>query len=165
MGILKNIGVREGKDRVNEEVAYNIARAYVTLDNYITAFLAPYNLSPAKFNILIATKHVGMEKGIQQNAISKILFVTTSNITRMIDKLEKDGYVERVEKIGDRRINLIKITRKGSDLLDAIWPHYKEKVDRFIESLLSGTEKKQLNKLLEKFNGVAFKERYEKKDI
>ena len=154
MSIFRELGMREGKDRINEEVVYNIARAYTLIENHVTQFLAAYNLSPAKFNILLAAKHVGKEKGVPQNAISKLLLVTTSNITRMIDKLEKDEYVKRLNQKGDRRVNLIKITKKGSDLLDAIWPHYKEKVDKSVGSILSNPEKVQMNKLLEKFKGI-----------
>ena len=113
MGIFRELGMREGKDRINEEVVYNIARAYTLIENYATKFLATYNLSSAKFNIMLVVKHAGKEKGIAQNAISKLLLVTTSNMTRMIDKIEQDGYVERLNHKGDRRVNLIKITKKG----------------------------------------------------
>jgi len=151
MNIFHELGVREGKDRMNEEVIYNVARAYAIIDTFISKFLETYNLSPAKFNILLMVKHVGRDKGIPQQEISKLLLVTTSNTTRMIDKLEKNEYVERAHKEGDRRVNLIRITKKGSDLLDAIWPHYKEKVNKFIESQFGKGDIHQLNKLLEKF--------------
>lgn len=154
MNIFHQLGVREGKDRMNEEVIYNIARAYTIIDNFISKFLETYNLSPAKFNILLMVKHVGKDKGIPQQEISKLLLVTTSNMTRMIDKLEKDEYVERLHQEGDRRVNLIKITKKGSDLLNAIWPHYKEKIDNLVESTFSKGEKNQLNKTLEKFKDI-----------
>ena len=154
MNIFHQLGVREGKDRMNEEVIYNIARAYTIIDNFISKFLETYNLSPAKFNILLMVKHVGKDEGIPQQEISKLLLVTTSNMTRMIDKLEKDEYVERLHQEGDRRVNLIKITKKGSDLLNAIWPHYKEKIDNLVESTFSKGEKNQLNKTLEKFKDI-----------
>lgn len=154
MNIFHELGVREGKDRMNEEVIYNIARAYTIIDTFISRFLETYNLSPAKFNILLMVKHVGKDKGIPQQEISKLLLVTTSNMTRMIDKLEKDEYVERVNQEGDRRVNLIKITKKGSDLLNAIWPHYKGKIDGLVESTFSKGEKNQLNKTLEKFKDI-----------
>jgi DNA-binding MarR family transcriptional regulator len=120
----------------------------------VAKFLTTYNLSPGKFNIMLAAKHAGKEKGIAQNAISKLLLVTTSNMTRMLDKLEKDGYVQRIDQAGDRRVHLIKITKKGSDLLDAIWPHYKEEIDKMISSMFEKSEKSQLNKLLEKFKSI-----------
>ena len=154
MNIFHELGLREGKDRMNEEVIYNVARAYTIIDNFIGKFLDTYNLGPAKFNILLMVKHVGKDKGISQQEISKLLLVTTSNMTRMIDKLEKDEYVERIDQEGDRRVNLIRITRKGSDLLNAIWPHYKEKIDSLIGSSFSKSEKNQLNKMLEKFKYI-----------
>lgn len=154
MGIFRDLGIREGDDRRNEEVIYNIARAYTIIDNHISRFLSTYNMSPAKFNILLAVKHVGKDQGMPQNEISKALLVTTSNMTRMIDKLEHDEYVERIAQEGDRRVNLIRITKKGSDLLNAIWPHYKDKVDRFIGSFIQDKEKSGLNVILERFKDI-----------
>jgi len=150
MSYFKELGIRQGADRVNEEVIYNIARAYSLIDRSVTSLLSGYDLSPAKFNILLVVKHLGGDKGIPQNGISAHLLVTTSNMTRMIDKLQKDKYVERAEQKGDRRVNLIKITKKGSDLLDDIWPHYKAKIDSVVSSVFSDTEKETINKLLEK---------------
>lgn len=152
MSIFRELGVREGKDRVNEEVIYNIAKAYTVIDNIISGFLSKYDLSPAKFNILLMIKHVGLNKGISQNEISKRLLVTTSNITHMIDKLEKEKYVERISQKGDRRVNLIRITKKGAALLDSIWPQYKEKVNAMISKIYLDKEKKTLIDLLDRMD-------------
>ena len=151
MSIFRQLGIREGEDRINEEVVYNIVRAYSLIDGKMSRFLATYNMSPAKFNILLAVKHIGKEKGIPQQEISKALLVTTSNMTHMIDKLEKESLVGRLSQAGDRRVNLIRITKKGSDLLDAVWPHYKKMVDGLIGSAYSAKEKKEINKLMGKF--------------
>jgi DNA-binding MarR family transcriptional regulator len=154
MNIFHELGLKENTDRINEEIIYNTAHAYTFIDAFVGQLLSAYKLSTAKFNILMVVKHIGSEKGLSQHEISKLLFVTTSNMTRMIDKLEKSGYVKRINQEGDRRVNLIKITKEGSELLDAIWPHYKDRVDKLMESQFSKTEKHQLNKLLEKFKRV-----------
>ncbi|MBN2120772.1 MAG: MarR family transcriptional regulator [Candidatus Omnitrophica bacterium] len=151
MGIFRELGIRGGKDRINEEVVYTIARSYVFLEQAISNFLSKYNLTPAKFNILLMAKHRGNGKGLPQNEISKLLLVTTSNITRMVDKLEKDNYVERLAKKGDRRVNLIKITGKGSVLLDEIWPHYETMLDNLIVSQFSDQDKRAMVNLLDRF--------------
>ncbi|MBL7131476.1 MAG: MarR family transcriptional regulator [Candidatus Omnitrophica bacterium] len=148
MSILRELGVREGKDRINEEVIYSIANAYMHIDRIISAQLAKNKLSPAKFNILLMVKHVGKEKGLAQNEISKLLLVTTSNVTRMIDKLEKEGLAIRVLVKGDRRIKRIKITEKGSGLLDKVWPLYKDNVDFFVGDIFQKSEKQNLINLL-----------------
>jgi DNA-binding MarR family transcriptional regulator len=150
MSIFRELGMREGKDRVNEELVYNIAKVYGLIEAEIKSVLAEYDLSPAKFNILLVVKHVGGKNGISQNNISSQLLVTTSNITRMLDKLEKDKLVLRSPLPGDRRVNLIKITEKGSYLLDKAWGPYKSKIDKKISGSLSINELNLLIKTLEK---------------
>ena len=48
--------------------------------------------------------------------LSRNLFVTPSNITGIIDRLEKKMLVERIKKVGDRRVTLITLTEAGNDL-------------------------------------------------
>ena len=150
MNIFRELGVWEGKDRINEEVVYTIARAYAFLDQSISRFLSPHNLTPAKFNILLIVRHKGKDSGLAQKEISKLLLVTTSNITRMVDKLEKEDYVQRIAKQGDRRVNLIKITEKGINILDEIWPRYKIMVDELISSHFSEQEKQTISSVLQR---------------
>jgi DNA-binding MarR family transcriptional regulator len=48
--------------------------------------------------------------------LSRNLFVTPSNITGIIDRLEKKRLVERIKKKGDRRVALITLTNSGKEL-------------------------------------------------
>jgi DNA-binding MarR family transcriptional regulator len=48
--------------------------------------------------------------------LSRNLFVTPSNITGIIDRLEKKQFVERIKKEGDRRVALITLTQAGQEL-------------------------------------------------
>ena len=48
--------------------------------------------------------------------LSRTLFVTPSNITGIIDRLEKKQFVERTRKEGDRRVALITLTESGREL-------------------------------------------------
>jgi len=49
-------------------------------------------------------------------ALSRLMYVTPSNMTGIIDRLEKKGLVERVRKEGDRRIALIVLTENGKEM-------------------------------------------------
>ncbi|MBW1841445.1 MAG: MarR family transcriptional regulator [Deltaproteobacteria bacterium] len=49
-------------------------------------------------------------------ALSRTLYVTPSNITGIIDRLEKKDLVERIRKEGDRRVAMITLTEKGEAL-------------------------------------------------
>ncbi len=56
-------------------------------------------------------------KGPMSSAdLSRNLFVTPSNITGIIDRLEKKQLVERIKKEGDRRVALITLTDTGNEL-------------------------------------------------
>ena len=48
--------------------------------------------------------------------LSRALYVTPSNITGIIDRLEKKGLAERKRKEGDRRVALITLTEAGAEL-------------------------------------------------
>ena len=152
MSIFSELGIRDGKDRAKEELLYNLAACYALLERKITQFLAPCGLSPVKMNALLMIKHIGGREGLPQVDIGTRMIVSAGNITRLIDRLEKEKLVERVSKSGDKRVKIIRITKKASDLLDRVWPVYKKQVEKIISlssmdvikagNLLSGLREK-----------------------
>ena len=132
MSIFLELGIRDGKDRIKEEVLYNLAACYALAEKKVTQVLAPYNLSPVKMNVLLMIKHVGKKEGLSQAEIGKRMIVSASNITHLIDRLENNKLVKRTALQGDRRVKVICITKNGSDLLDTVWPVYKKEVEGMI---------------------------------
>jgi DNA-binding MarR family transcriptional regulator len=118
MTVLKGFGVSSGQNKHYEEAVYSVTLINNIINKNISSQYARFNLTPGKFNILMVVKHVGKEKGIKQVEISKNLILTPSNITKLIDKLEKDKLVHRSAPLGDRRVNIVTITEKGSKLVD-----------------------------------------------
>jgi len=53
---------------------------------------------------------------VSSASLSRELCVTPSNITGIIDRLEKKGLVQRARKEGDRRVALIRLTEAGDQL-------------------------------------------------
>lgn len=135
MSIFRELGIKDGKDRLNEELLYNLGYCYVVLEKKIAEILSPYGLSPIKMNALLIIKHVGKNKGLSQSELSKKMIVTAGNITGLIDRLQKERLVERSSLKNDRRVKILKITPKGSNLLEKVWPLYKRTVDQIISSI------------------------------
>lgn len=54
--------------------------------------------------------------------------VTSSNITYIVDKLEKKGLVTRKPCVHDRRVIYACITEKGKELIEQILPMIEEKL-------------------------------------
>lgn len=142
MNMLERFYINTGKDNFREGAIYALACAYSHIEKEIADYLRPANLTPAKFNAMMVIKHVGKEKGLSQIEIGRRLIVTASNMTRLLDRLDKEGFIERCTRQGDRRVNLIKISKRGSGILDKVWPGYYTKILNVANSMNSEDLKK-----------------------
>jgi len=88
-------------------------------------------------------------KGLPLSEIAERLLVSGGNITGIIDRLERDGYVHRVRDKVDRRVVKALLTEKGFELYKSFLPKYKEIMNR-INSGLTFQERRQLQRLLKK---------------
>lgn len=138
---LKQFGICQENSSIQEITIYGIAYLYSLIDNKISNYLKEFDLSPAKFNTLMIIKHEGKENGLSQVDICKKLLVTASNITKLLDRLDKDQLIIKLTQKDDRRVNLIKISNKGSDLLDQVWPGYL----KIIKDLSGSISSEELN--------------------
>lgn len=148
MTIFSELGVREGADRLDEEVAYNLAEIYARGYARLARCLAPHGLTPAALNVLLMVRYVGGGDGLSQRAISERMIVSTSNVTGMVDRLERQRLVERVPDPDDRRVNRVRVTAAGTALLDRLWPGYVEEIRAFLAPVPAG-ERKNLAQLLD----------------
>ena len=98
----------------------------------------------------MVAKHLGGIKGISQIELGDKLFVTAANITKLIDGLEKKGLVRRFPLENDRRVNLIKITEAGSQLLDDIWIKHVKAINAILKDFPENKRRK-FNVFLEHF--------------
>ena len=149
MSIYKEMGFRPEKESASEAALYNVARTFTLLNRLFQRHYSQFDLTPAKLNVLMLVKHVGGEDGLPQREIAKRLIISGSDVTGLIDRLEKDGLLARGGASNDRRIKLVKITSKGAALLDRLWPAHMERVESVMSSL-SRKEQQQLIALLTK---------------
>ncbi len=77
------------------------------------------------------------------------LGVTATNITALVDALEKDGMVERIAHPTDRRVTLIQLTAKAHKTISFGCTEFKEKVSALFTDF-SAAEQEQFFKLLMK---------------
>lgn len=88
-----------------------------------------YGLTGPQSSVL---RILGRQGPMSSANLSRRLYVTPSNITGIIDRLEKKGLVARIRKEGDRRVALINLTEAGQELSQSI-PDSIE--NRFISEL------------------------------
>ena len=104
------------------------------------------DLTYSQFAVLEALYHLG---GMTQGEISAKVLKSGSNMTTVIDNLERDGLVRRERDGKDRRVIHVHLTEAGKGKIEAVLPgHVNALVDEF--SVLSAQEQKQLGELCKK---------------
>jgi MarR family 2-MHQ and catechol resistance regulon transcriptional repressor len=104
------------------------------------------DLTWSQFAVLEALYHLGP---MTQGEISAKVLKSGSNITTVIDNLERDGMVRRERDTEDRRVIHVHITDKGHGKIEAVLPvHVAALVEEF--SVLTPGEQETLGELCKK---------------
>jgi DNA-binding MarR family transcriptional regulator len=74
--------------------------------------------------------------------------------SRLVDRLERAGLVERLGCPEDKRGRLILITGTGRDLRQRMWPAYARAIERYVGAKLTDDEANQLTELLGRLSDV-----------
>ena len=71
-------------------------------------------ISHLMFEVLLILGRAG-EPGLSMRAIAQEQVLTTGGVTRLVDRMEAAGLVERVDDPGDRRGRLVRLTPLGEE--------------------------------------------------
>jgi MarR family 2-MHQ and catechol resistance regulon transcriptional repressor len=99
-----------------------LLRTAEALWNASRRFFERWQISPSQFNLLnLLRDH---PDGCTQIELSRQLIMHRSNVTGLIDRLEKRGLVRRADSATDRRAWRVALTPAGQRLVRGILPHY-----------------------------------------
>jgi MarR family 2-MHQ and catechol resistance regulon transcriptional repressor len=96
--------------------------------NASRVFFERWDLGPSQFNVLNLLLQTS--EGLSQTELSRQLIMHRSNITGLVDRLEKRGLVRRQDAAADRRAYRVVLTPAGAELVLEILPQYYEGTDR-----------------------------------
>ncbi len=109
-------------------------RAKAEIGRVIHRELRERGLTGAQLAILRVLAEAGSE-GIKLNDISHRLYVTSGNVTGLVDRLEEGGYLARAPHPEDRRITLAVLTAGGRELFEEIYPPHVARVQNLMSAL------------------------------
>ncbi|MBU7031548.1 MAG: MarR family transcriptional regulator [Theionarchaea archaeon] len=109
---------------------------YRYTQTYLSKELAPYSIGSGQFSFLL---FLNREEGVTQDHIARILHVDKATATRALNKLEKEGYIQRQKDPADKRRYNIYLTDAGRK----IYPVLKEISFRWTELLLKDFSEKE----------------------
>src|SRR4030065_907616 len=146
--ILKKRLKQQKFSSIEQEGLLNLFIASNYLHSKLDTICYGYKITLAQFNVLRILKGAHPD-GYPRGEIMRRMVEPAPDVTRLIDRLIKEEYVERFYSDKDRRLSLARITKKGINLLTKINPE----VDKFISgysSSLNKSEKEMLSNLCEK---------------
>jgi MarR family 2-MHQ and catechol resistance regulon transcriptional repressor len=104
------------------------------------------DITPSQFAVLESLYHLG---SMNQGEVSTKVLKSGSNMTTVIDNLERNGLVKRERHEKDRRVINVHLTEAGKKKVEAVLPgHIAALVDEF--SVLSASEQQTLAELCKK---------------
>lgn len=107
-------------------------------------------ISRNQFELLYS---IVLENGKPMKYFGDKLMISKPNLTVMADKLIEEGYVEREFDPNDRRVIILRVTKKGEDFLYEEVKRIKQEMSKSFDSL-SNQDVQRLNELLNEINGI-----------
>ena len=104
------------------EALLELLRTTEALWNASRVFFDQWELSPSQFNVLNVLR--GKPEGVAQIELSRMLIMHRSNVTGLVDRLERRKLVMRKDNPSDRRVYHVSLTAAGRKLLEEILPVY-----------------------------------------
>ena len=129
---------------LEEEAILSIARTAALLEHAGAEALKPFDLTITQYNVLRILRGAG-DTGLCRNEVGERLVTQVPDVTRLLDRMETSGLINRRRNGEDRRFVATHVTDKGLKLL--------EKIDRELPAIharqLGHVSQKRLRELID----------------
>jgi DNA-binding MarR family transcriptional regulator len=109
-------GTKETPDREAYLLIQHLAGMQI---QELAVLLRPYGITPEQYHVLRVLEDAGTD-GLACSAIAARSVSGDPDVTRLLDRLEKQGWVDRVRESNDRRVVTARVTREGKRLLEKL---------------------------------------------
>lgn len=130
--------IRTGTARIPDSLSANgdlittLLHAASFVRQRLGEFLERFDLTEGRYLTLDALLRAGVQ-GLSQTDVAEYLVQSESNVSSVIDRLQRDGLVDRSWSVTDRRKRVLLLTEAGHELVDRV----NVARQRWEESLLS----------------------------
>ena len=114
---------------VTQDVYQMLKKTFLLLDDCDRHFFTNYGLSSRQF---WALQHLDEHQGRSMVDLSRVLLTDKSNITAIVDRLERSSLARRTPASHDRRVFLITLTPEGARLRDVVCKAHEARISELI---------------------------------
>lgn len=108
-----------GFGSLEQEAYLAIQRTAALLGHSVAETIRPHGLTPTQYNALRILRGAGAG-GLCRNEVRDRMIAQVPDVTRLLDRMEEMGLIERARDGVDRRFVTTRITTEGERVLDAL---------------------------------------------
>jgi DNA-binding MarR family transcriptional regulator len=127
-----------------QELYLSILKTASDMSHLTDLFLRQFDITQIQYNVLRILRGAGPE-GLCRNEISERMITAAPDMSRLLDRMERDGLITRSRDREDRRQVSSSITRKGEMLLERM----EAPITDFHKKLLQPLSAAKTNALLD----------------
>ena len=143
----------DGNGRLDEiEIAAwaRLIKASAKLTDAVEQALKAAGLPPlAWYDALLELHRAGAE-GLRPGDLEREMLLPQYNVSRLVDRLEGAGFVERLPHPQDARGQVLRITREGTELTRRMWRVYRRAIADNFASRLGKSDVERLAAILKR---------------
>jgi DNA-binding MarR family transcriptional regulator len=99
-------------------------RAHSTMLRRISSDLDEAELPPLTWYDVLAALRDAPKTTLRQVELAERVLISNSGLSRLVDRIEDAGLVERTACPSDRRSFHVQLTEAGAEMLERMWPVY-----------------------------------------
>jgi DNA-binding MarR family transcriptional regulator len=146
--VASHTGLRTGLDPVELSVWRTFLRAHAQVTRRLEQdLLAEHDLPLASYDVLVQLSEAP-GRSLRMTELAERVLLSRSGLTRLVDRLVRDGLVQRQACPSDARGTLAVLTDAGAGKLAQAWPTHLRGVVDTVVGRLSGEELQTLGALL-----------------
>ncbi|NRQ51280.1 MarR family winged helix-turn-helix transcriptional regulator [Aeromicrobium stalagmiti] len=126
-----------------------ISRLADLIDELLRPVFASEGLGNGDFDVLATLRRNGAPYELTPGELGERTMVTSGAVTKRVDRLVGAGLVERRVSDADGRGRHVRLTSRGKELMDALYPVHLRNEERLLAGL-TAEEREQLGALLRK---------------
>lgn len=116
--------------------------------------LDAFGLSTSEFDLLATIRRTEGTAGVNPRELLTAVLITSGGLTKQLDRLESAGLIDRHVDPDDRRGTLVRLTAKGTALIDRALPSLLTREQERVAEVLTPRQVEQLSGLLSKLFAV-----------
>lgn len=105
-------------ESLQDSLGFMLNAAARIMNRHLVQRLSPYGITPSQYITLWALWECGCDLPVSQ--LGKRLYLDNPTMTGIIDRMERDGLLERVQDETDRRVFKVRLTNRSRALRDEL---------------------------------------------